>query len=124
MKDGSFTFFYFEPVLAECFDDVGLMGDKDRVSAGLRRHAEHLAKGFCAAAVFVRRHDEATFGEVRRLLDALEAREQGGFIGPIELAGINLADRNADLTESAAEGGGQRFALVVEVSLGGDILLF
>ena len=67
-----------------------------------------------ATIVLVWRYDEATFGEVSRLFDILKTGKHGGLVAAVIFAGIDLADRHADLT--------QRIALVVQIALGGDIV--
>src|SRR6516164_10206642 len=97
------AFFHVEPIFAERIEDVRLMRDENGVGACLRGGAEHLVKCLDTAAVLVRRHDEAALGEVRCLLDILEARDDRGFIRSIVLASVDLADGNTDLTEGVAE---------------------
>src|SRR5262249_23680431 len=95
----SLAFLHVEPILAERIDDLRLVRDASGDAARLRRGAEHLVKGLDAAGVLVRRHDEAALGKVRRPLDILEAGDDRGFVGAVVLAGVDLADRNADLAE-------------------------
>jgi hypothetical protein len=74
-----------------------------------------------AAVVFVRRHHETAFGEVRGLLDILEASDLCGLVRSVILTGIDLPDGNADLTEGVSKGLRQCFAIVVEIALGSDV---
>jgi hypothetical protein len=67
-----------------------------------------------AAAILVRRHDEATLGEIRCLLDILEAGDDRGLVSSVVLAGIDLADGNPDLTEGESP---KAFASALPLSL-------
>src|SRR6266481_2781950 len=78
-------------------NNVRRVGDEDNIGAGARRGAKQLAKGFRAAAVHLGRLRRSGIGQVRRLPDVLEAGQGGGFVGAVELAGVDLADRRADL---------------------------
>jgi len=68
------------------------------------------------------RHDEATFGQIRGLLDVRETGNRRGFVGAVEFAGVDLADRNAGLAQRLAEGPCERLAVVIEIALRGNVL--
>src|SRR5499433_4578513 len=121
-EDRSLALLHVEPVLAERVDDVRLVRDEDGIGAGIGGRRKQLAKRLGAAVVLIRRHDEAALREVRRLLDVLEAGKDSGLVGPIVLAGIDLADRDPEPTQGLAELPRQRVALVVEIALSRDVL--
>ena len=98
------------------------MRDENGVGARLRQCGQQRAKRLGATIVLVWRYDEATFGEIRRLFDILKTCKHGGLVAAVIFAGIDLADRHADLTQRIAKLLCQRLALVVQIALGGDIV--
>src|SRR5262252_8615603 len=79
------------------------MRDENGVGACLRGRRHQRAKCLGAAIIPVWRHDETAFGEIGRLLDVLKAGKHGGLVAAIVFTGVNLADRDADLTQRIAE---------------------
>ena len=72
-------------ILAERIDDVRLVSDQNGVGTRFRCGAEHPVKCLDTAAVLVRRYDEAALGEVRCLLNIVEARDDRGLIRSLQL---------------------------------------
>ena len=98
------------------------MCDENSVGAWLGQRGEQRTKRFGTAIVLVWRHDEAAFGEIRRLFDILKTGEHGGLVAAVIFAGVDLADRDADLTQRIPELLCKHFALVVQIPLGGDVV--
>ena len=98
------------------------MGDEDGIGAGARRGAKQLGKGFRAAAVHLGRLRRPGIGQVRRLRDVVEPGQGGGFVGAVELAGVDVTDRRADLPQRFAERPCRRLALVAQIALSAEIV--
>src|SRR5262245_31871379 len=117
-----FAFLHIEPVLAEGVDYVGPMRDEESVFAFFGHPRQHVTKCGGAPVIFVGRHDETTLGQVGCLLDILEPGEDCRLKGSMEIAGVDVTDRNADLTDRVAKCLRQLFALLVEIALLGDVI--
>src|SRR5215470_3378491 len=116
------AFFGVKPLLAKRVDNVWLMRNENRVGARRRCGAEQLAKSLAAATVLVRRNHETALSKICGLLDILEARDDRSLVGSVILAGKDLADRNPGPKERVAESLCQCFAVVIQISLGRDVV--
>jgi len=88
----------------------------------LGRRGEQRTKRLGTTIVLVRRYDEAAFGEIRCLFDILKTSNHGGLVAAVIFAGIDLADRHADLTQRVPELLCEHLALVVQIPLGSDVV--
>src|SRR5262249_46059401 len=86
------------------------------------RRGEHFSKRLGAAIILVWGYDKTALGEICSFLDVLEAGKHRGLIRAVILAGVNLADWNASLTQSSPKLLRQHLALVIEIPLGRDVV--
>src|SRR5262245_54117094 len=98
------------------------MGDKEIVLALVRGLRQHFAECLGSPVIFIWRHHEAALRQVDCFLDVLESCSEGRLVSAIELACIYLPDRKTDLADCIAKRLCQLLALVVEVSLLGDVI--
>src|SRR5215510_4053372 len=98
------------------------MGDKEIVLALVRGLRQHFAEGLGSSVVFIWRHHEAALRQVDCFLDVLESCSDGRLVSSIELARVDFPNRQSSLADCIAKRLCQLLALVVEVSLLGDII--
>src|ERR1700704_4042158 len=96
LEDRRFTLLDIKPFLAQGVDDVGLVRDEEVVLALGRSPRQHFAESFRSPVVFIRCHHQAALGQVDCPLDVLESCQDGRLVGTIELACVDLADRQTD----------------------------
>src|SRR5262249_28047478 len=111
-----------EPILAERIDDVWFVRNENRVGARRRCGGQQLPKSLGAAVILIRRNHKPALRNVCGLLDMLEPGNHPGLVRSVVLAGIDLADWNAGLTDGVAESLCQGLSLIVQVPLGRDVI--
>src|SRR6516164_562220 len=121
-EDRGFALFDLEPILAERIDDVRLVRNENRVGARSRGVAQQVPKSLGAAVILVRRNHKPALRDICGLLDMVEPGNHRGLVRSVVLAGIDLADWNAGLTDGVAESLCQRLSLIVEIPLGRDVV--
>src|SRR5262245_54238770 len=121
LEDRCLAFLDVEPVFSESIEDVWLARDENVVRALVGHPGQHVAQSFGPSVVLVRRHDEAALGQIDGRLDLLEAGQHGGLVGAIELARVDLSDRNSCRSNRVAERLGKSLALGIEIALLGDV---
>src|SRR5262245_7413569 len=122
LEHRGFAFADFEPILAESIQDIRLMRDHDNIGAGRRHGRGHLAQRCCAPVVLDRRHYESALGVIGGGFHVAKAHQRAGVDRALEQAGVNLTNGNPELAQRFSDRFCQRAAIVVELTLLGDVI--
>jgi hypothetical protein len=122
LENRRFAFLHIEPLPAESINDVRLVCDEEGIFAQLCRLRQHVPKCGGSPSILVGRNNEATLRQVDALPDVLKSGEHRRFERAIKIARVDFADRDVDPSDCITKRFSQRLALVVEVTLLGDVL--
>src|SRR5262245_54076117 len=95
LENGRLTLAHLEPVFAEGIQNVRLVRDHDDIRARGRHRRNDLAQGAGASIVLDRRHHEPAFGVIDRRLDRAELHQCARIDRPLEQAGVDLSNGDA-----------------------------